>query len=312
MMKSLPYLLIFFIAIFITSCGSNKEEVEEADFLNFSDAVVQEIYKLQNQRDAKGLIPFLRAEEPVNRYLAAMAFASVQDSSARTIAALGALLQNQNEDESIRAIAAYALGQAGSDKATEFLLNAFQPKVSKASFLVNAQILEAIGRVSSEKYLKYVSVAPDYLPTDTLILEGQANAIYRYMLRGITSNLGTNRMLDLLGSEYPTSVRRIAANYFGRSPNINFDSKEKYEKFIQLAQNEKDDFTRMGLASGLGKFQESIAVLIALQDMARAEANPLVKANILRSISKYKYVDVKPIFLGAVRDANPQLAIYAS
>ena len=312
MMKSLPYLFIFFIAISFISCGSSKEEVEEADFINFSDAVVQEIYKLQNQRDAKGLIPFLRDEEPVNRYLAAMAFASVQDSSIQTISALGSLLQNQNEDESIRAIAAYALGQSGSDKATDALLNAFQPQVSKASFLVNAQILEAIGRVSSDKYLKYVSAAPNYLPTDTLILEGQANAIYRYMLRDITSNIGTNRMLDLLGAEYPTSVRRIAANYFGRSPSIDFDAKEKYEKFIELAKAEKDDFTRMGLASGLGKFQESNAVLITLQDMARAEANPLVKANILRSITKYKYVDVKPIFLGAVRDANPQLAIYAS
>lgn len=311
-MKSLFNILIFTIAIFLVSCGTNNGTTEEADFLNFSDAVVQDIYKLQSQRDAKGLIPFLRAEEPVNRYLAAMALASVQDSSAQTIAALGSLLRNQNEDESIRAIAAYALGQTKSDKATQPLLDAFQPKVSKASFLVNSQILEAIGRASSAKYLKYVSAAPDYLPTDTLILEGQANSIYRYMLRGITSNLGSNRMLELLDAKYPTSVRRMAANYFGRLPNIDFDSKEKYERFIALAQKEKDDYTRMGLASGLGKFQSTAAVLVALQDMARSESNPLVKANILRSIRKYDYVDVKPIFLGAVRDANPQLAIDAS
>lgn len=311
-MKSLSKILTLAVALFLVSCGANNEQTEAADFLNFSDVVVQEIYKLQNQRDAKGLIPFLRAEEPVNRYLAAMALASVQDSSTQTIAALASLLQNKNEDESIRAIAAYALGQTGSDKATQPLLNAFQPKVSKASFLVNAQILEAVGRAGSEKYLKYVSAAPDYLPTDTLILEGQASSIYRYMIRGMTSNLGTNRMLELLDDKYPTSVRRIAASYFGRLPNIDFDSKEKYEQFIALAQKEKDDYTRMGLASGLGKFEMTTVVLIVLQDMARAEANPLVKANILRSIKKYDYVDVKPIFLGAVRDANPQLAIYAS
>lgn len=311
-MKSLSYILLFTIAVLFISCGANNDQTEDADFLNFSDAVVQEIYKLQNQRDAKGLIPFLRAEKPVNRYLAAMALASVQDSSTQTIAALNSLLRNQNEDESIRAIAAYALGQTESDKAMQPLLNAFQPKVSKASFLINAQILEAIGRAGSKKYLKYVSAAPDYLPTDTLILEGQANSIYRYMIRGMTSNLSTNRMLNLLDAQYPTSVRRIAASYFGRLPNIDFDSKEKYEQFIELAQNEKDDYTRMDLASGLGKFKVTTAVLIALQDMARAEANPLVKANILRSLRKYNYVDIKPIFLGAVRDPNPQLAIYAS
>lgn len=313
-MKPLSYIIIVALTVGLFACGeSRKGKNEAADFLNFSDAVVQEIYKLQNQRDAKGLIPFLRAEQPVNRYLAAMALASVQDSSIQTISALGALLRNKGEDESIRAIAAYALGQSGSSNATQPLLDAFEPQISKASFLVNSQILEAIGRSSSKKFLNYVSAAPDYLPTDTLMLEGQATAIFRYMDRGLTSNLGTNRMLELLdATKYPVSVRRIAANYFGRLPLLKFDSPKKITQFITIAEKEKDDFTKMGLSLGLGKIKKNIKVLIALQDMARAESNPLVKANILRSIKKYDYVDVKPIFLGAVRDPNPQLAIYAS
>lgn len=313
-MKPLSYIIILVLAIGLFSCGqSNGGNSDEADFLNFSDAVVQEIYKLQNERDAKGLIPFLRAEQPVNRYLATMALASVQDSSVQTVAALGALLRNKNEDESIRAVAAYALGQSGSSNATQSLLDAFEPKVTKASFLVNAQILEAIGRSASERYLNYVSAAPEYLPTDTLMLEGQASAIYRYSTRGMVSNLGTNRMLELLEeSKYPVSVRRIAANYFGRLPVLKFDSPTKMTEFITITEKEKDDYTKMGLALGLGKLKKNSQVLIALQDMARAETNPLVKANILRSIKAYDYVDVKPIFLGAVRDPNPQLAIYAS
>ncbi len=313
-MKSLSYFIIVAIALGAFACGGTESATtEEVDLMNFSDAVVQEIYKLQNDRDAKGLIPFLRAEQPSNRYLAAMALASVQDSSIQTISALGAMLRNKNEDESIRATAAYALGQTGSDRATQPLLDAFEPSVSKASFLVNSQILEAVGRCAAEKYLKYVSAAPDYLPSDTLMLEGQAFSIYRYLQRGMISNLGTNRMLELLdASKYPVSVRRIAANYFGRLPVLKFDTPDKATQFIGMAEKEQDSYTRMGLAAGLGKFGPNISVLVALQDMARAEADPLVKANILKSIEKYDYVDVKPIFLGAVRDPNQQLAILAS
>lgn len=313
-MKLLSYITLFTLIFSLFSCGNSQNiEKEEADFLDFSDAVVQEIYKLQNQRDAKGLIPFLKDEMPVNRYLAATALASVQDSSVQTLAALAEMLRNKNEDESIRAVAAYALGQTRSNQATQPLLDAFEPKVSKASFLVNAQILEAIGRCSEEKYLKYLSAAPDYLPTDTLMLEGQANGIYRYELRGITSNLGTNRMLALLDpATYPLSARRIAANYFGRLPEIKFDDPAKVGQFIQIASNEKDNFVRMALALGLGKLPIAYEPLVALQDMARAENDPMVKANILRSLKQYDYVDAKPAFLAAIRDANPQLVIMAS
>ena len=68
----------------------------------------------------------------------------------------------------------------------------------------------------------------------------------------------------------------------------------------------------MSLALGVGKLPISNEALIVLQDMARAENDPMVKVNILRSLEQYEYVDVKPIFLGAIRDANPQLVSMAS
>ena len=312
-MKPLSYITLFILALSLFSCGNSQEDQnDEADFLNFSDAVVQEIYKLQNERDAKGLIPFLKDEMAVNRYLAVTAMASVQDSSIQTLAALGEMLRNKNEDESIRAIAAYALGQSKSTQATQPLLDAFQSKVSEASFLINAQILEAIGRCADEKYLKYVSAAPDYLATDTLMLEGQANGIYRYALRGMISNLGTNRMLELLNADFPISVQRIAANYFGRLPEVVFPNPIKMEQLLKYAAEAKDNYVRMSLALGVGKLPISNEALIVLQDMARAENDPMVKVNILRSLEQYEYVDVKPIFLGAIRDANPQLVSMAS
>lgn len=314
-MKQLILNSTLFLCVFLLfSCGNSKEnQNDEADILDFSDALVQEIYKLEIARDVQGLIPFLKAEEPVNRYLAAMAFASVQDSSEVTIQALGEMLRNPKEDESIRAVAAYALGQTKSNRATQVLLDAFQPEIKTASYLANAQILEAIGRSSDKKYLKYLSAAPNYLPTDTLMLEGQASGIYRYSLRGISSNLGNNRMLALLESpKYPESVRRISANYFARLPEIIFDNAEKYNQLIAYAKNEKDAFTRMALAKALGNIEVNNDVLVGLQDMFRAEGGSMVKINILNSLKQYEYVDVKPIFLGAIRDGNEQVATLAS
>jgi cyclophilin family peptidyl-prolyl cis-trans isomerase len=314
MKQSILSSTLFLCVMIFFACGNgNEHQTDEAEILNFSDAVVQEIYKLQTARDVQGLTPFLKAEEPVNRYLAAMAFASVQDTSLTTIQALGEMLRNPKEDESIRAIAAYALGQMKSNKATQALLDAFQPEVKIASYLVNAQILEAIGRSADKKYLKYLSAAPNYLPTDTLMLEGQASGIYRYALRGISSNLGNNRMLELLESpKYPEKIRRIASNYFARLPQIIFDNPEKINQLVAYTKDEKDAFTRMALAKALGNLEMNEGVLIGLQDMFRAEGESLVKINILNSLKQYEYVDVKPIFLGAIRDANTQVSTLAS
>lgn len=311
-------LVFFFTILVLIACNSTKKETQKEveQSFNFSDAIVQDIYNLQNKRNAKGLIPFLSHEDPTYRYIAAMALASVQDTaeatSKATISALGRMLQNENEDESIRAMAAYALGQTYSPDVVQTLINAFEPNLKDAYYLVNAYILEAIGKCGSAKYLRLISTA-SYLPTDTLMLEGQAWGIYRYMLRGITAREGTNRMLDVLQNDkIATSVKRFAANYFGRANNIVFDSYKKEEMLLNAAQNEKDDYTRMALAQALGKLPASNNVLITLQDMFRAETDYRVKINILQSLSKYEYIDSKPIFLGALKDDSESVAGVAS
>ena len=200
-------LLLLLVVLVLVACNSTKKETvsEDTNTFNFSDAILKEIYNLQNKRDTKGLIPFLSHEDPTYRYIAATAFASIQDTTTATakeaISALGRMLQNENEDESIRAIAAYALGQTHSPDVVLTLINAFEPKIQNASYLVNAQILEAIGKCGTDKYLRLISTVKQYVPTDTLMLEGQAWSIYRYMLRGITTHEGTNRMLDLLQND---------------------------------------------------------------------------------------------------------------
>ncbi len=249
--------------------------------------------------------------------MATMAFASIQDTSkanlASTISALDETLQNLNEDENIRAMAAYALGQIGSPDAVQTLLNAFDGDRSQASYLVNAHIMESIGKCAPDKYLKFLSTAPSYTHEDTVINEGLAYGVYRYLLRGIAIPQGTKRMLSILADEkMPTSVKRIAANYFGRSKSVVFQTPQELEQFIQISKNEKDAYTRMALALALGKMEVNPVILTTLQDMYRSETDYRVKINILRSIKKYEYIDAKPIYLGGLKDESELVAIAAS
>lgn len=314
-MKNIIYLVV---GLLLVGCGQAPVDADEnTTIFDFSDLSVQEIYKLQDQRDGKGLIPFLKDKNPTYRYIATMAFASIKDTSeatlTSTISALGDALQNFNEDENIRAMAAYALGQIGSTDAVQTLLNAFEGDRSKASFLVNGHIMEAIGKCAPEKYLRFLSTAPDYTHEDTVSNKGLAYGIYRYLVRGMSIPQGTKRMLSVLADEkMPNSVKRIAANYFGRSKSVVFQTSEELQQFIQIAQNEKDAYTRMALALALGKIENNLMVLTALQDMYRSETDYRAKINILRSIKKYDYVDAKPIYLGALKDKNESVVIEAA
>ena len=75
----------------------------------FSDGTLRQIYTLQDERNTTALLPYLTHASPEARILAALAFASVQDTAANPH--LHKLLTDA--DAGVRAAAAYAIGQTG-------------------------------------------------------------------------------------------------------------------------------------------------------------------------------------------------------
>ena len=109
---------IVFICITI-SCSTKSSTVKNAIYVDLANAVVQQIFNLQNDRNANAILPFLTVENPSHRYVAAMALASVQDSS--TIVELAALLKDEYEE--VRYAATYALGLIKSSEPISILTN---------------------------------------------------------------------------------------------------------------------------------------------------------------------------------------------
>lgn len=306
-MNRLHIFLLFIGVIIFTQCIPPTEEVITDINIDFKEKKLQRLYLFQDQQKSDSLFQFLRDKDPTFRYMSALSFASLQDP--RALDSLEILLEDPSID--VKAAAAYAIGQIGESAAEEKLLAAFNQMDTSGMYTTsNAAILEAIGKSSSKKYLNPLSSVSTYQSTDTLLLEGQAYAIYRYALREITSPEGTERMVALATtSGYPASVRTIAANYLYRAKKINL---KEYDKIIADAFAKDDDpRVRMTLAIALGKTKTEAAEM-ALLNQLNIERDPRVKANIIRALSNFDYAKVESVILEALKDKNQQVATSAS
>src|SRR5690606_1966122 len=110
-----------FAFLFITLSGCQylpqylpaKEQPLTPSLNKFSDTELQKIYTLQDERKTEGLLPYLQHQNSSYKREAALAFASVQDSTA--LPALYNLFSDTTT--AVRTAAAYAIGQTGSKSA---------------------------------------------------------------------------------------------------------------------------------------------------------------------------------------------------
>ncbi len=294
------YFPVILIAILFSACLPE----EPGNIINFSisDETVQEIFRLQDERDTKGLLEYTEHVDATYRYAAATALASVQDSVA--VPTLSRMLRDTSED--VRYRAAYALGQTADEKSVDSLILAFPREQSRR---VQSAILEAVGKTGSERTLRQISSVKTYKRSDTLLLEGQARAIYRFMNRGITAPEGTTRMIELLQLNTPTSVRQLAGDYLRRAKDVNLENYQT--ELIDIFQKEQQPNVRMFVASALGK-TDGRSARDTLTTAFFSERDYRVKINIIRALADMNYTAVRPMMMQAVRDNNPKVAYTAA
>ena len=286
------------------SCVPPSNEVPTDISIDIEGPVFQKIHNFQDRQLRDSLYFYFHHNDPTHRYLAAMAFGSIRDSTANDSLAL---LLGDPADE-VRAAAAFAIGQAGAVSGESILLRAFSREdTSGAYWLANRAILEAIGKCGGEESLLALSTITTYQPKDTLLVEGQALGIYRYALRGFTLPEGTARMLDIAtDGSYPVNCRVIAANYLFRAQNIQIDS-AAVPALAEVVNTEPDARIRMALVVALGKTRSQPAKRVLLEAFEK-EQDYRVQCNILRALGNFDYESVKPIALTALKANNINLA----
>ena len=306
MLKTYSF-FFWLIAILFSRCVPVQEDILTEVNFDLSKPEFQRVYDLQDQQMVDSLVAFFDHKDPTYRYAAAMAFASIKDST--IINSLARLLQDDIEE--VRVAAAYAMGQIGAQKGEKWLIKSFQNYDSLSIHnRFNATILEAVGKCGTKSTLGLIATTKEYIKSDTLLLEGMSKGIYRFALRGITLPEGTERMIGFLTKKnYPKEVRYLAANYLYRAKNIridNFVSPLLEELFV-----DKDPRVRMALVIGLGK-TKSPEVLEALLEMINRERDYRVKCNIIRALGNYEYRKVVAHIVPLLNDENIQIATVAA
>lgn len=173
------YRKLFGILVVISTClfaCTQKDRKAQPPGVNcFSDPSILRIAQLQDERNAKGLLPFLKAKDPLHREKAALAYASLQDTMA-----IPYLLQATQTDEDVRVrrAAAYALGQIGSASARQGLMLALN---NELDFEGKVIMLEALGKCADSITLQFLQ---QFSPTQLELVRGKLKGLYRAHLSG--------------------------------------------------------------------------------------------------------------------------------
>lgn len=292
------YLPIIVLLIALIGCVPRQDnsfdillDVYDPGFMNVVDAEVNQ--------DKIGLLSHLSEPDPGLRYKAIMAYASFTDSTATD--SIISLLQDPMRD--IRAAAAYTLGQMGDSKVIPDLQNAFiQKDTGSIDLWLNHNILEAMGKIGSATELDQLASISTYRDKDTNLLLGQARSIYRFALRGITSQKGTDQMVNVvLNPNIDNKVRLVAAHYLMRAKEIDIFS-TKHQLLSQLRKEQNVDI-KMALAKAMGKVNDP-ELVDPLIDVYGEATDYRVKTNLLRSMQSYDSDSIRSLVFNALSDDN--------
>jgi cyclophilin family peptidyl-prolyl cis-trans isomerase/HEAT repeat protein len=307
-MRILQYLLVLFCfwQIACTPPDPDKDKPKPGKVnIDLNNKLVQRLYDFQDKHLTDSLLRYFNHKDPTLRYLAALSFASIRDSAA--IPALTPLLHDMTEE--VRIAAAFSLGQIGTAACEAPLIQAFDARDSMSQHQrFNAIVLEAIGKCGTLATLKNIAAVTTYKPTDTLLLEGQCRAIYRFGARGIVDPAATNQMVAYVSNErIPEPARLMAANYLARTKDLAPDSLQAIQISVAFVRASNNADIRMALAKALGRSATQPAFGM-LSKVIIDEKDWRVKCNLINALAKFNYDTVRSIVTPLIGDANPHVS----
>ena len=262
----------------------------------FGDVTLQQIYTLQDERNATNLLPYLNNGNPMYRTEAALAFASVQDTLA--IPQLLNLLADTTG--AVRNAAAYALGQIGHSKAENSLIQHLQQERRPA---VQAQLLEALGKIATPAGVDFLV---NYQAASPTALAGKAWGLYRAGLRQQYTTQATEQVIRLLSANNPYEARLAAAHYLARVPKLNLTPYR--QQVLTAATSDPEAAVRMAAAQALAKVTAPDKAVF-LSNIAQSDPDYRVRLSAVRAMGGLEFEEIRPAVLAALQDENVNTAV---
>ena len=186
-----------------------------------------------------------------------------------------------------RSAIAFALGQTGDSSYTNYLVESFMATDTAGTFaLSNGTILEALGKIAGVQTLHQLATISTYQPQDTFLLLGRARALYRFALRGLVDSLGTEVMVQYATeSQYPASVRMIAAQYLARPNQVKIQRHEA--PIIHAIYETSVPEVKMALVAALRKIPSEASLEVLSQILSDTLQDYRVAVNASRSLAGF-------------------------
>jgi hypothetical protein len=184
------------IVVALASCGQ-----EVAIKNKFDDNVILRIYDFKDRRLVDSLYQFFSDPNPIYRAEAALAFGSIQDSTA--LDKLAKLLKDESSD--VRTAVAFSIGQTPSWNSADYLL---QSLLIEADDVVRDEIFEAIGKTIRTDQLK------SFLENEFPPTRGISWCLYQIGRRGMADSLAVAKSATMLDKKLSVRIIVGAAFFF--------------------------------------------------------------------------------------------------
>lgn len=263
---------IFLAVISLLTACKNSEEVKPVN--RFSDQKLRTIYELQDQRNTRGLIPYLKAKKVEHREAAALAFASIMDTSAFPFLKQSLLTDQKPK---VRKAAAYAIGQLHDSGNVGVLFMALEAEIDPD---VRKYIFEALGKSANSEVVSYFNTFESHI---TQFREGHAMGMYRALRQRQIGDSFVARALSYFDPTSSEEAKFYSAGVISRIPR---KFTEAYRDQIhELALQQKDEEVKRLLNMALGE-QTSKKQVVAwhevLSDLGKYDEHPYDLVNVLR------------------------------
>jgi cyclophilin family peptidyl-prolyl cis-trans isomerase/HEAT repeat protein len=282
-----PVSFALLLLLELTGCGSSP------GVNRFSDPIQQKIAGLQDRRSADSLVTFLSSGNSTHRLEAALALASVQDSTSAPM--LGNLLL-EDKDANVRATAAFALGQIGSIAAT----NALIPAMDDNDSIVRYEVRVAMGKIIK---------APDFPSllsnnsSDVFSTRGMAWALFHLGSRKLADSTIVAKAVSLLASpDRDTQLGTV--HFFSRSV---YPPQAAVQQALSKAARSTDGEVRMAAVFALRKFINAEGLDVIKQ--AIDDADYRVRVNAVRSLQGFELNRVAESYRKAIQDKTESVVV---
>jgi cyclophilin family peptidyl-prolyl cis-trans isomerase/HEAT repeat protein len=308
MVKPFKVAILFATAFIFSKCVPPTGDVSTDIHVGYSDPKIREILEFQDKGNIDSLLAYLKNPNPGLRYAAIKGLSSIKDVN--DLNPITELLDDPIEE--IRAMAAYALGQIGSDKAETALIAAFKVQDTiSVNNEVNKNILEALGRCGSGVTLKNIASVSTYRTSDNHLILGQMRALYRFGQRNMFDDAARDVAVKYATSDlYAKETQLLAANYLSRFKEL--DLEKSLPMITDKMVTATNPFIRMCMVNAAGR-TPSFDLTQRLMSAYDSEKDYRVKANIIRALGNGDIDTIRTQLFKIIQDpSNIHLATLAA